>query len=72
MLIKEEAGPSCLACAGLGALVFLPAGDAGLSRRAKAKSATYAVVVRFSRARKRFERQGLLVEAEALREAQGA
>ncbi len=70
LLIMEEPGPSCLACAGLGALVFLSAGDAGLSRRAKAKSRVHAVVVRFSRTRKRYERQGLLVEPEAVREAE--
>jgi hypothetical protein len=68
LLFMEEPGPSCLACAGLGALVFLPAGDAALSRRAKAKGDVHAVVVRFSRARKRYERQGLLVQPEALRE----
>jgi hypothetical protein len=69
-LIMEDPGPSCLACAGLGALVYLPRGDAGLSRRAKAKSKVHAVVMRFSRTRKRYERQGLLVEPEALREAE--
>lgn len=69
-LIKESVGPSCLPCAGLGVLEFLPAGDAALTRRAKAKSGVSAVVVRFSRSRKRFERQGLLLESEALREAE--
>lgn len=70
LLIMESAGPSCLPCAGLGGLEFLPAGDAALSRRAKAKSEVFAVVVRFSRARKRYERQGMLVQPEALREAE--
>ena len=42
-------------------LVFLPAGNATLSRRAKQASRLSAVVVRFSRARKRYERQGVLV-----------
>lgn len=69
-LIMEDPGPSCLECAGLGDLVYLPAGDANLSRRAKAKSEVHAVVVRFSRTRKRNERQGLLVKSEALREAE--
>jgi len=40
----------------------LPAGDAALSRRVTAKSTTCAVVVSFSRNRRRCERQGLLVE----------
>lgn len=67
LLMMEDPGPACLACVGLGDLVFLPAGDAKVSRRAKANSDVYAVVVRFSRTRKRYERQGLLVRPEALR-----
>jgi hypothetical protein len=67
---KQEPGPACLSCVGLASLEFLPAGDAALSRCAKAKSAVYAVVVRFSRSRKRYERQGLLVPPEALRNAE--
>ncbi len=70
LLIMENAGPACLSCAGLGDLEFLPAGDASLTRRVKAKSARYAVVVRFSRTRRRYERQGLLVEPRALAEAE--
>ena len=70
LLIMEPPGPACLRCAGLDDLAFLPAGDALLTRRAKAKSPRFAVVVRFSRTRGRYERQGLLVEAEALAEAQ--
>lgn len=69
LLMMEAPGPACLSCAGLAALEFLPAGDAGLSRRAKAASWVHAVVVRFSRTRKRYERQGLLVEPQALRSA---
>jgi hypothetical protein len=60
----------CLDCAGLGELEFLPSGDAMLSRRAKKYSTKYAVVVKFSRSRKRYERQGLLVQPEALKKAQ--
>ena len=70
LFIMEPPGPACLRCAGLDDLAFLPAGDALLTRRAKAKSPRFAVVVRFSRTRGRYERQGLLVEAEALDEAQ--
>ena len=51
-------------------LVYLPAGDAALTRRAKAASRLAAVVVRFSRARKRYERQGVLVEEDALAAAE--
>jgi hypothetical protein len=70
LLMMEPPGPVCLRCAGLADLEFLPAGDALLTRRAKAKSARSAVVVRFSRARGRYERRGLLVEGHALAEAQ--
>jgi len=70
LLIMEGPGPACLRCAGLSDLEFLPAGDALLTRRVKAKSSRYAVVVRFSRRRRRYERQGLLVEPQALRDAQ--
>jgi hypothetical protein len=72
LLIMESPGPACLRCTGLDDLEFLPAGDALLTRRVKAKSARHAVVVRFSKSRRRYERQGLLVEPRALAEAQGA
>jgi hypothetical protein len=70
LLMMEAPGPVCLRCAGLADLEFVPAGDALLTRRAKAKSERFAVVVRFSRTRGRYERRGLLVEGEALAEAQ--
>jgi hypothetical protein len=70
LLMMEPPGPVCLRCAGLADLEFVPAGDALLTRRAKAKSARFAVVVRFSRARGRYERRGLLVEGPALAEAE--
>jgi hypothetical protein len=70
LLVMEKPGPACLRCVGLDDLEFLPAGDALLTRRAKAKSARSAVVVRFSRSRKRYERQGALVEPQALADAQ--
>jgi hypothetical protein len=50
--------------------VFLPAGDAALTRRSRKHSTLSAVVLRWSRARKRYERQGLLVEAGALEQAE--
>ena len=62
----EAERPLCLACADLDHLVFLPRGDAALTRRAGRYSTLRAVVVRFSRARKRYERQGVLVEEAAL------
>jgi hypothetical protein len=70
LLIMENPGPSCLRCAGLDDLEFLPAGNALLTRRVKAKSTRFAVVVRFSKTRRRYERQGLLVERQVLSETQ--
>ena len=70
LLMMETSGPACLRCVGLDHLAYLPAGDALLTRRAKAKSTRYAVVVRFSRTRRRYERQGLLIEPQALADAQ--
>ena len=69
-LTMDDAGPLCLTCADMDHLVFLPAGDAALTRRAKRASRLSAVVVRFSRARRRYERQGLLVEEPALDQAE--
>jgi hypothetical protein len=60
--MMENSGPACLRCVGLDDLEYRPAGDALLTRRVKAKSTRYAVVVHFSRSRRRYERQGLLVE----------
>lgn len=68
-LVKDK-GALCLSCADLDHLVFLPAGDAALTRRARKHSTLSAVVLRWSRARKRYERQGLLVEEEALDQAE--
>ena len=70
LLVMEGPGPLCLACAELDHLVFLGRGDAALTRRAKAASKLSAVVIRFSRSRKQYERQGLLVEEDALRKAE--
>jgi hypothetical protein len=69
LLMTETPGPACLRCTGLDDLEFLPAGEALLTRRAKARSTRYAVVVRFSKTRRRYERQGLLVEPHAQADA---
>lgn len=70
LLFMEGPGPLCLDCADLGHLEFLPSGNATLTRRAKKASRLSAVVVRWSRTRKRYERQGMLVEAEAIERAE--
>src|SRR5499427_5874511 len=67
LLRMDDAGPLCLACADLNHLVFLPAGDTALTRRATKASSLSAVVVRWSRSRKRYERQGVLVDDHASR-----
>jgi hypothetical protein len=72
LLIMEDAGPVCMRCAQMDHLVYLPSGDAGLTRRARKASTLSAVVVRWSRTRKRYERRGLLVEQAALEAAGGA
>jgi hypothetical protein len=69
-LFLEAGQPLCLACAGLGDLEYLPSGNVTLTRRATRFSQKTAVVVRFSRSRGRYERQGLLVEAAALEQAE--
>jgi hypothetical protein len=60
----------CLSCADLDHLIFLPSGDAALTRRAGKYSTLSAVVLKWSRARKRYERQGLLVGESALQRAE--
>ncbi len=70
VLLAGDRGALCLACADLDHLVFLPSGDAAVTRRARKHSALAAVVLKWSRARKRYERQGLLVEEPALDRAE--
>ena len=70
IVLCGDAGALCLSCADLDHLVFLPSGDAALTRRSKRHSTLHAVVLKWSRARKRYERQGLLVEEEALVQAE--
>lgn len=72
MLTMEDPGPVCLACADLDHLEFLPSGNTALTRRSKKASRLSAVVVRWSSARKRYERQGILAETEAIGQAEAA
>jgi hypothetical protein len=68
--LAGERGALCLSCADLDHLVFLPSGDQALTRRARKLSVLSAVVLKWSRARKRYERQGLIVEEAALAQAE--
>ena len=69
-LTMDDAGPLCLDCADFGHLEFLPRGDAALTRRARRASRLSAVVVQWSRARQRYERQGVFAEAAAIAESE--
>jgi hypothetical protein len=68
--LAGEKGPICLECADLDHLVYLPSGNAALTRRSTKYSTLKAVVLEWSRARKRYERQGILVEEDALAKAE--
>lgn len=68
--LTREKGALCLTCADVDHLVFLPSGDTALTRRARKHSTLVAVVLKWSRARKHYERQGLLVESAALEQAE--
>lgn len=70
IFLVRDKGALCLTCADLDHLVYLPAGDAALTRRSRKHSTLVAVVLEWSRARKRYERQGLLIEEEALTQAE--
>lgn len=68
--LDPEQGALCMHCADMDHLVFLPSGDAALTRRARKYSSLPAIVLKWSRARKRYERQGIVVEEEALAKAE--
>jgi hypothetical protein len=66
----EGEQPVCLSCADVDHLAFLPRGDTALTRRASKHSSERVLVVEWNRRRKRWERQGILVEAEAIDRAE--
>jgi hypothetical protein len=68
-LYLEKGKPLCLSCADLDHLEFLPSGDRALTIRAKKYSKIYAIVLQWSRTRKHYERQGILVEQKAIEQA---
>lgn len=70
LLLMEDPGPHCMDCAHLGHLEYLPAGNAALTRHAKRLSDLSAVVVRWSRSRKRYERQGILADPAAIEQTE--
>ncbi len=66
----EQDKPLCMSCADLAHLEFLPRGNVALTRRATKYSPLRAVVVQWSRSRKRYERQGILVTPAAIEKAE--
>jgi hypothetical protein len=68
--LDKEGRALCISCSDLGHLVYLPSGDTALTTRARKHSTLSAVVYKFSSARKRNERQGVLVELSALEKAE--
>jgi len=68
-LIVSGARGKCLECADLDHLEFLPTGDAALTDE-PANILLNCCVLKWSRARKRYERQGLLVETQGLERAE--
>ena len=68
--LNEKRQAFCLSCAELDHLEFLPSGDACVSRRAKKYSIIAALVMKFIKHRKRYERQGILVEKQAIEKAE--
>ncbi|HEX7707078.1 MAG TPA: DUF2293 domain-containing protein [Thermoanaerobaculia bacterium] len=70
MLFKEGPKGLCLECAEMDHLTFLGAGDACVTRRARKYSPIAVIVLKWSRARKRYERQGLLVTEDAIDRAE--
>ena len=65
----ENDKPLCLSCADLDHLEYLPSGDACLTRRSTKYTKIRALVIKWSRDRKRYERKGILAEPEAIQRA---
>lgn len=68
--LQRKKGTLCLTCADLDHLVFLPSGEATIARTVLSYSTLSAVVFKWSRPRKWYERKGLLVEEEGLARAE--
>ncbi len=66
----SDKGAACLSCADLDHLSYLPRGNAALTRRARKNSGLSAVVLQWSRTRRRYERQGILASPEAIEKAE--
>ncbi len=69
-IVLNEDRAACLTCADLDHLVYLASGDTALTRRSRKHSRLSPIVLKWSHTRKRYERQGVLVESEALDRAE--
>jgi hypothetical protein len=68
--LNEKKEALCLSCADLDHLEFLPSGNMALTLRSKKYSSISAIVLKWSKSRKRYERQGLLVQGDAILKAE--
>ena len=68
--LTRERKAYCMACSDLDHLIFLPSGDACISRRARKYSILNAIVMQWSKSRRRNERQGILAEEDAITKAE--
>lgn len=66
----EKYKGTCFSCSPFVNYTFLPPGNAALTRRSKKQSLNCGVVLAWSQRRRRYERQGQYVEAEAIEKAQ--
>lgn len=71
ILLKPNKKVICMKCAGLQHLVLLPSGNVAMTRRSKKHSRlkSIPVVMGWSRAKRRYERKGILLEKKAIRKA---
>lgn len=69
LLLKCGSNATCVDCAGLGQLEFLPPGDPAFTRRARIASSRSVVVMGWNMRFNRIERQGILVEPAAIERA---
>ena len=70
LLTMDDAGPLCLASADLAHQELQARGDTALTRRARKYSALSAVVLRWSTHRRRYARQGIVAESDAIERAE--
>ena len=68
-LYLEKDKALCLSCTDLDQLEYLPSGNPALTRRSTKHSKIHAKVLKWSRTRNRYERQGILAEPKAIEQA---